>query len=133
MASSPTTNNFVVKRSSSDASSSASPTKERTNTADSNILLSPSPSNDFDSVADDSQQDDDHNHDECDDDFNNLEGSEMGPGMLLDAVLAPGESSSPSRLNSGGKVAGNKIDLCGSIYKRRGGFGRNKENNWYVI
>jgi hypothetical protein len=47
--------------------------------------------------------------------------------MVLLEALAPGEVSSPSRGNN--KVAG-EYDLCGSMYKRRGGFGRNKENNW---
>lgn len=56
-------------------------------------------------------------------------------GMLI--LEEAGESSSPSRVlgtaNNGTNkvvVAGRKYDLCGSMYKRRGGFGRNKENNW---
>jgi hypothetical protein len=123
MASSPI--NSFVKRSSSigDSSYHNGYTKERTNTSDSGDILSPSNSkDDFDSIADSQEGDDRYEYD----DDNNLEGSGIiGPGMLLEA-LAPGESSSPSR---GNKVAG-EYDLCGSMYKRRGGFGRNKENNW---
>ena len=41
----------------------------------------------------------------------------------LDA-LAPGEQRSVH------KSAGHKFDLCGSMWKRRGGLGRNAEVNW---
>ena len=62
--------------------------------------------------------------DDDNDEYNiNEDGDLMGSGML---ILPPGESSSPSRVGK----AGGKYDLCGSMYKRRGGFGRNKENNW---
>eukprot|EP00985_Skeletonema_marinoi_P017887 scaffold9898_cov198-Skeletonema_marinoi.AAC.10 len=128
--------NFVTRSSSMGDSSSTNgnnnnglyTSKERANTSDSNNtgILSPSYSkeDDYGSIADDSQVDDDN------DEYNiNEDGDLMGSGML---ILPPGESSSPSRVvgNSSKVVAGGKYDLCGSMYKRRGGFGRNKENNW---
>eukprot|EP00984_Skeletonema_dohrnii_P011264 scaffold4476_cov120-Skeletonema_dohrnii-CCMP3373.AAC.13 len=124
--------NFVTRSSSMGDSSSTNgnngyTTKERANTSDSNNtgILSPSYSkeDDYGSIADDSQVDDDN------DDEYNEDGDLMGSGML---ILPPGESSSPSRVvgNNSKVVAGRKYDLCGSMYKRRGGFGRNKENNW---
>jgi len=69
--------------------------------------------------------------DDDNDEYNiNEDGDLMGSGML---ILPPGESSSPSRVGNSSKVvAGRKYDLCGSMYKRRGGFGRNKENNWVM-
>ena len=58
-------------------------------------------------------------------------------GLLMEA-LAPGEYSSPIHTTATGSSSNNinkngRFDLCGSMYKRRGGFGRNAENNWYVL
>ena len=109
---------------------------ERTNTADSsevddNILLSPSNSKeeDFDS---------DNEEEEVENIINissraRVESSDSG---LLMEALAPGECSSPIHTTATTGSNNNKngrFDLCGSMYKRRGGFGRNAENNWYVI
>lgn len=141
---------FFQRINSVDSSSSAATTKERTNTADStkegflldnNNIISPSHSkdDDFSSVEDDAgrRQDSQINDDVAEqrhEEYSNLEASDP---LLLEA-LAPGESSSPtatgSTINNNSKgLAGRKFDLCGSMYKRRGGFGRNAENNWQVV
>jgi len=121
-------------------SSPTATTKERTNTSDSNNsfggigFLSPSYSkednNDYDSIAEDDSQveennEDDYHHQEEEEEEEDLMGSS---GMLI----LEAQSSSPIRSGNNTKVvvAGRKYDLCGSMYKRRGGFGRNKENNW---
>lgn len=148
MASSPLHN--IVNRSSSESfhnnnnnNGGYTPSKERANTyPDSENLLSPSYSKDedYDSIADSQLEVEEFHHD------NKYEEDDlMGSGMLILEALAPGESSSPIRGSSSGIantttattgknnkviVAGRKYDLCGSMYKRRGGFGRNKENNW---
>jgi hypothetical protein len=117
-------------------------TKERTNTSDSTNsnngigIFSPSYSKeDYDSDDNDSQQQQPGEEElllNTTDTTNNEEEEEedlMGSGMLILEALAPGESSSPIRNSSSNSQR--KYDLCGSMYKRRGGFGRNKENNWY--
>ncbi len=154
MSSSPLHNNPNILASSSSSSFGMQTTKERTNTSDSNnsnnlAILSPSYSKDedYDSIADDSQEVNEfqqHDHDDEQQQHHNNNGEEeeednlMGSGMLILEALAPGESSSPIRGGTSTAtvknkviVAGRKYDLCGSMYKRRGGFGRNKENNWY--
>ena len=143
MASSPLHN--LIPRSSSLESNSNNNngyiTKERTNTFDSTNsnngigIFSPSYSKeDYDSDDNDSQH---QQHPEEDQLLNTTTTNEeeeedlMGSsGMLILEALAPGESSSPIRNSSSSQ---RKYDLCGSMYKRRGGFGRNKENNWYDI
>ena len=73
-------------------------------------------------------EDDYHHQEEEEEEEEDLMGSS---GMLI----LEAQSSSPIRSGNNTKVvvAGRKYDLCGSMYKRRGGFGRNKENNWYVL
>lgn len=101
---------------------------ERTNTADSsvddNILLSPSNSKEEDFDSDNEEEVENINI------RARVESSDSG---LLEA-LAPGECSSPIHTTtaSSSNNKNGRFDLCGSMYKRRGGFGRNAENNWYV-
>lgn len=49
------------------------------------------------------------------------DGDEEGGAELLLDALAPGEQSSNKA---------DQFDLCGSMWKRRGGLGRNAERNW---
>ena len=140
MASSPTTaaqrNSSMIQRSSSlEESSSVSSSNnnipitryERTNTADSsvddNILLSPSNSKEEDFDSDNEEVEN----------INIRARVESSDSGLLEA-LAPGECSSPIHTTtaSSSNNKNGRFDLCGSMYKRRGGFGRNAENNWYV-
>jgi hypothetical protein len=100
---------------------------ERTNTADSsvddNILLSPSNSKEEDFDSDNEEVEN----------INIRARVESSDSGLLEA-LAPGECSSPIHTTtaSSSNNKNGRFDLCGSMYKRRGGFGRNAENNWYV-
>ncbi len=153
MASSPLYNLPNILTSSSSSSFGLHTTTiERTNTSDSNnsnnnnlAIFSPSYSKDedYDSIADDSQEVDEFQHDHDDEQKYNNDGEEAednlkGSGMQILETSAPGESTSPIRGSSTATttatnkviVAGIKYDLCGSMFKRREGFGKYKENKW---
>ena len=143
MASSPL-HNLIPRSSSIESNNNGYVTKERTNTSDSTNsnngigIFSPSYSKeDYDSDDNDSQQQQQHPEEDLLLNTTNTTNEEeeedlMGSsGMLILEALAPGESSSPIRNSNSSSQR--KYDLCGSMYKRRGGFGRNKENNWYDI
>ena len=59
-------------------------------------------------------------------------GSSDGVAHALPSVT----QSLPPKLAPGGMgkktTSHRQFDLCTTLYKRRGGFGRNAENNWYV-
>ena len=60
-------------------------------------------------------------------------GSSDGVSHALPSVT----QSLPPKLAKGGgmgkkSTSQRQFDLCTTLYKRRGGFGRNAENNWYV-
>ena len=60
-------------------------------------------------------------------------GSSDGVSNALPSVT----QSLPPKLPPGGmgkkSTSQRQFDLCTTLYKRRGGFGRNAENNWYVF
>ena len=109
-------------------------TKERSraNTVDSNNtgILSPACSKDdeydFNSIADD--DDDVVSHDDDDDEDNLMDSGGM---LILDAPShSPTRNNNHHNNNNNNHTTPHQYDLCGTMYKRRGGFGRNKENNW---
>ncbi len=86
-----------------------------------------SPSHDYDS------DDESYVIDEEDIGLDNVGEDDDG---IIGGSYKVGGNTKGSNLNTsfgtkGGFVPG-KFDLCGSMYKRRGGFGRNAENKWSV-
>ena len=90
-----------------------------------------SPQEDYDNDDDDDDSyqylphnDSAHFLDEGEEDDDNEEEEEA---VLLMNALAPGEQYYKDKSSKVGQ-----FDLCGSMWKRRGGLGRNAERNWYV-
>ena len=109
--------------SSSSPSMLGSTTNNNRNRANSSGSAVYSPSDNHNYLIEDDDDDDDSyhylNHSGLELDYNNTGGSGEQQ-QLLDA-LAPGENNKTT-----------SADLCGSMWKRRGGLGRNAERNWYV-
>ena len=107
--------------SSSSPSMLGSTTNNNRNRANSSGSAVYSPSGDNHYIIEDDDDDDDSYHYLNDSglelDYNNTGGSGEQQ-QLLDA-LAPGENNKTT-----------SADLCGSMWKRRGGLGRNAERNW---
>ena len=87
--------------------------------------LTPSALNDYDSC--DSFPEDEEEEEE--EELSNLKSfrrvNSDGGGIGWDPPPMP-----PEEITTPRQTVPGQFDLCGSMYKRRGGFGRNAENNW---